>query len=53
MLGIDARSLAEHMKPYEQQGTTMRQHIVAVYPRLILVYLSFLGVSTLGSKLRQ
>jgi hypothetical protein len=39
MLEIDADSLAQHTKPYKQQAATTRQHIVAVYPSLILVYL--------------
>jgi hypothetical protein len=47
MLEIDAHSLAEHTKPYEQQVATTKQHILAVHPRLFLVYLSFLGVSGL------
>jgi hypothetical protein len=47
MLEIDAHSLAGNTKPYEQQVATTRQDIVVAYPRLILVYLSFLGVSGL------
>jgi hypothetical protein len=47
MLEIDANSVAEDTKPYQQQAATTRQHSVAVHPRLILVYLSLLGVSGL------